>query len=87
MAYFLDVSDEADRKFKKLGKKYPLQLEIINKKIVQILENPQHFKPLKGDMHGARRVHIDRSFVLTFEINEKEKIVRILDYDHHDRIY
>jgi YafQ family addiction module toxin component len=87
MAYVLDVSDEADRIFKKLGRKYPKQLEIIDKKIKQILENPHHFKPLRGDMHGARRVHIDGSFVLTYEINEKEKIVRILDYDHHDRIY
>jgi len=87
MAYVLDVSEEADRKFFKLAKKYPKRLEIINKKIAQILENPHHFKPLRGDMHGSRRVHIDGSFVLTFEVNEKEKIVRILDYDHHDKIY
>jgi len=38
-------------------------------------------------MHGSRRVHIDKSFVLIYEIDEKEKIIRILDYDHHDKIY
>ncbi|MBS3098413.1 hypothetical protein J4209_06485 [Candidatus Woesearchaeota archaeon] len=38
-------------------------------------------------MHGARRVHIDKSFVLTYEVDEDNKIVRVLDYDHHDSIY
>jgi len=71
----------------KLAKKNRKQLEIIQKKIKEILENPQHYKPLRGDMHGARRVHIDKSFVLTFEIDETNNRVRLLDYDHHDRIY
>jgi mRNA interferase RelE/StbE/toxin YoeB len=38
-------------------------------------------------MHGARRVHIDTSFVLTYEIDEGKRVVRLLDYDHHDKIY
>lgn len=38
-------------------------------------------------MHGAFRVHIHKSFVLTFEIDEKNKVVRLLDYDHQDNIY
>ncbi len=63
------------------------QLGIINRKVEQILRDPHHFKPLRRDMHGARRVHIDTSFVLTYEIHEKEKIVKILDYEHHDKIY
>ena len=87
MPYFLAVSDEADKKFQKLRNKNKKQLEIIENKIQKILENPYHFKPLRGDMHGARRVHIDKSFVLTYEIIETEKIVRILDYEHHDNIY
>ena len=87
MAYSLSISDLADKKFRKLARKNKIQLEIINKKIQQILVNPYHFKPLKGDMKGARRVHIDTSFVLTYEIDEKLKIVTLLDYDHHDNIY
>jgi YafQ family addiction module toxin component len=85
--YALAVSVEADRKFKKLSKKNRTQLEIINKKVRQILENPYRFKPLRGDLFGARRVHIDSSFVLTYEIDEKAKTVKILDYDHHDNIF
>ena len=87
MNYVLDISEEADKKFKKLQSKNKKQLEIIEKKVAQILQNPYHFKPLRGDMHGARRVHIDKSFVLLYEIDEKQKIIRILDYDHHDKIY
>ena len=86
MEYTLDIAEEVDKKFSKLAKKDKKQLEMINKKIIQIQENPYHCKPLRGDMHGSRRVHIG-SFVLTFEIDEEHKIIRILDYDHHDYIY
>jgi len=87
MRYALYISDDVNRKFSKLAKKDKKQLEIINKKINQIRENPSHFKPLRGDMKGARRVHISKSFVLTYEIDEKNKAVRLLDYEHHDKIY
>ena len=87
MAYSLQISDELDKKFSKLSKKNKKQLEIINKKVEQILEIPYHFKPLRGDMKGARRAHIDTSFVLTYEIDEENRLVRLLDYDHHDNIY
>lgn len=85
--YGLEISDEANKKFEKLKKKSKKQLAAINKKVQQILETPYRFKPLRGDMFGARRVHIDKSFVLTYEIHEKEKVIRILDYAHHDKIY
>ena len=85
--YFLATKPDVDKIFSKLAKKNPKQLQVIFKKIEQIVENPYHFKPLKGDMHGARRVRIDKSFVLIYEIDEKNKVVRILDYDHHDKIY
>ena len=87
MTYSLQISDELDKKFSKLSKKNKKQLDIINKKVEQILENLYHFKPLRGDMKGARRVHIDTSFVLTYEIDEENKMVRFLDYEHHDNIY
>ncbi len=87
MLYDLEISEEAEKKFLKLKKKNINQLRMINKKVLQIRESPYHFKPLRGDMQGARRVHIDKSFVLTYEILEKEKKVRILDYDHHDKVY
>ncbi len=87
MPYDLELSEEVDEKFRKLAKKNKKQLVIIRKKIQEILEIPHHFKPLGGDMHGAYRVHIDKSFVLIYEVQEQRKIVRILDYDHHDKVY
>jgi len=87
MGYNLEISAEADKKFQKLAKKNKKQLGNINKKIIQILENPFHFKPLGGDMYGARRIHVNKSFALIYEIDNKNKIIRILNYDHHDRIY
>ncbi len=85
--YSLATKPNIDRIFSKLGKKNPKQMQIIVKKIEQIIENPYHFKPLRGDMKEARRVHIDKSFVLTYEIDEEHKVVKLLDYDLHDSIY
>ncbi len=87
MEYALLISEELDKKFSKLFKKSRKEMEIIKKKVGQILEKPYHFKPLRGDLHGSRRVHIDKSFVLTYEIDEQNKTVKLLDYDHHDKIY
>lgn len=84
MIYSLQFSEISHKKLKKLHK---FQLRIIDKKIKKILKDPYHFKPLKGDMYGARRVHIESSFVLVYEILESQKIVRILDYDHHEKVY
>lgn len=85
--YNLEVRSSVEEIFSKLTKKNPKQLKIINKKIYQIRENPHRFKPLHFPLAGMRRVHIDKSFVLTFSIDEKNKIVILEDYDHHDKIY
>ncbi len=87
MPYALEISDALDAKFKKMTARERKRLNVIIKKTEQILADPHHFKPLRGDMHGARRVHIDGSFVLTYEIDEARKTVRLLDFDHHDKIY
>jgi len=87
MTYELEISKHSDRIFKKLAKRDRRKLEIIHNKINEILENPHHFKPLRGDMHGSMRVHIDSSFVLIYDIDDKAKIVRILDFGHHDDVY
>ncbi len=87
MKYGLALSEKIDKIFSKLSKKNKKQLGIIISKIWQIQDNPHHFKPLRGDVHGARRAHIDKSFVLIYEIDEVNKLIRVLDYDHHDKIY
>jgi addiction module RelE/StbE family toxin len=86
MPYQIIVPESLDRIFIKLSKKDKLQFEILYRKIKEILEDPYRFKPLTANMAGQRRVHI-RNFVLTYEILENEKLVRLLDYDHHDSVY
>ena len=46
--YSLDTKPDVDKIFSKLSKKDPKQMKIIFRKIKQIVENPYHFKPLKG---------------------------------------
>lgn len=53
----------------------------------EILENPHHYKPMKYDLAGERRVHIMKSFVLKFEIDESKKLVTFLAFSHHDDAY
>ncbi len=86
MTYELEISEKLQKEFEKIKRKDPLQADILKRKIKEILEDPYRFKPLTGNMAGIRRTHI-KNFVLTFEIHENEKIVRLLDYDHHDTIY
>ena len=85
--YNLFISETLEIKLEKLKKVDKDTLIIISKKVKEIQKNPYHFKPLRHDMKGIRRVHINKSFVLIFEIIEKEKAVRLLDFDHHDKIY
>ena len=87
MSYSLEISEYLKKIFEKIKKKDKLTSEILKRKISSILENPYQFKPLRNDLAGIRRVHIGKSFVLTYEIIESQKKVRLIDYDHHDNIY
>ena len=86
MTYELEISKKLQRIFKKLKRKDKVRADILKRKIREILENPFVGKPLTGDMARIRRIHV-RPFVLSYEILEKENIVRLLDYDHHNNIY
>lgn len=85
--YTCELRTSVEKKFFKLRKRNPKQLEIIWKKIEELLQNPSHYKNLRHPLQNLKRVHIDKSFVLTFSVNETAKTVIIEDYDHHDKIY
>ena len=84
--YKIEVSGLVDKKFFKIAKKNKPLFEAICKKIEELKINPEHFKPLRGTMKGERRIHFG-PFVLTFEIDYKEGIIKILNFEHHDKIY
>lgn len=85
--YRLEVKESLDRKLKKLQKTDKRTLRLIYGKVQDILEDPYRFKPLKKPLQNKRRVHVGGSFVLVYEVAEKEKIITLLDFDHHDNIY
>jgi YafQ family addiction module toxin component len=85
--YKLAVKENLDKKFKKLQKKDKEMLRLIDRKVQDILECPYRFKPLRKPLQNKRRVHVGGAFVLIYEVNEKEKTVTLLDFDHHDNIY
>ncbi len=84
--YSLEVVETVDKTFKKLQKKDRAQFDAAAKKVNEILENPQQFKPLKNPMQHMRRVHIG-SFVLVYDMDEARKVVTLRRYEHHDRVY
>jgi len=85
--FFIEFSKELTKKLDKINKKNKKLFEIIIDKIKEIRENPLRYKPLRYDMKRYRRVHIMKSFVLIFKIDQKNKKIIFEDFDHHDRIY
>lgn len=85
--YSCELRESVEKTFSKLAKKSPKQLLIIEKKIEEIKQNPQHYKNLRKPLQHLKRVHIDKSFVLVFSVDESKKAIIIEDYGHHDSIY
>lgn len=85
--YSIGTKSRIDNIFSKLSKKNPKQMKIISKKVEEIIKNPYRYKNLRVPLNNWRRVYIDNHFVLTFSIDEKNKMVILEDYDHHDKIY
>jgi len=86
-----NLSDELKLIIKKLIKKDKQKVEIINKKIKEIINSDnqsiQHYKNLRNDLKDYKRVHIQKSFVLTFKVDITNNFILFADFDHHDKIY
>ncbi len=87
MKYGIEIKPSCKESINKLCRKKPVLEKAIRNKIDQILENPQHFKPLRHDLAGERRVHIMKSFVLKYEVDENTKTVTFFFFGHHDDAY
>jgi len=85
--YSYELRKSVEKVFFKLAKRNPKQMLIIEDRISKIRQNPQHYKNLRHPLHHLKRVHIDKSFVLVFSVDEGKKHIIIEDYDHHDNIY
>lgn len=85
--YNLAVKEGLDKKFRKLQKKDKEILRLIDRKVQEILADPYRFKPLRQPLQNKRRVHVGGSFVLVYEVSKKERLVTLLDFEHHDNVY
>jgi len=85
--YSFEIRDHFDKILKKIGKKNKKQLVIIHNKIAEVIQNPQHYKNLRSPLQHLKSVHIDKSFVLLFSVDDNLKKVTFEEFDHHDRIY
>lgn len=83
--YAYELRKSVEKIFFRIARKNPKQLNIIAKKIDELIQN--HYKNLRSPLQHLKRIHIDKSFVLLFSVNEENKTVIIEDYDHHDKIY
>ncbi len=91
MPFEYDFSPKLKRIMQKLVKKDRQRADIIYGKVKEIINSDEnaiaHYKNLRYDLSDEKRVHIDKSFVLTFSFDKKKKFVLFLDFDHHDNIY
>ena len=87
MSYIPDFIPSCQKAIEKATKKNPLLGKILNRKVNEIIQFPHHYKSLRHALAGKRRVHILRSFVLSFKIDEPNKTVVFLKFGHHDQAY
>ena len=85
--YQVGFRKSAEKRLRKLKKKNPEAFEMVISKIEEIQQNPHHYKNLKKPLQHLKRVHVDKSFVLLFSVDEINKVIIIEKYDHHDDSY
>ena len=83
--YTIKFAPRFDRIFKSLTKKKPSLMSPLLGGIDKIAREPMLGKPLRNILSNKRRIPIEGSFVLLYEIVGTE--VRLLDFDHHNKIY
>ena len=83
--YELEISEKCQQDVRKHIKNNKTLEGAFAKTIEKILENPEHFKPLRKPLQNMRRVHVLGSFVLVYEV--KENIIRLIRFAHHDEAY
>lgn len=84
MEYKVFFTPSFEEQLRKIKKKDRVLFERVAKKLKEIQQNPEHYKPLRNILSGLRRAHID-PFVIVFEIREDLIIPHYVK--HHDDAY
>jgi len=87
--YRWERSEKLIKILKKLFKKDKIRYDAALNKIYEVInsENPSRYKNLCYDLKEFKGVHIDTHFVLTFKVDENNKLIRFEDLQHHDVIH
>lgn len=84
MEYCFKFTPFFEKQLKKLKKKDKVIFERLGKKLKELRQNPEHYKPLRNVLKGNRAAHLD-PFVVVFDI--KEDIITVHYVKHHDDAY
>ena len=91
MAFKYNLSEELKKTLKKLYKKDKKRYEATLKKIEEVssrnIQTIDFYKNLRHELKDFKRVHIDKSFVLTFRVYREKKFILFQRFKHHDQIY
>ena len=84
MEYSIRFTPFFEKQLGKIKKKDKILFERLAKKIREIRQNPEHYKPLKSILKGCRRAHLD-PFVIIFETQQNQITFHYVK--HHDNAY
>lgn len=84
MEYRMKFSPLFEKQLKKLKKKDKILCLRLLKKLEELKQSPEHYKPLRNVLKGKRGVHLD-PFVIVFEV--QDNIVLVHYVKHHDKAY
>ncbi len=86
-----ELSDEVMIIIRKLTKKDKKRVETLNKKIKEIINNTpesiDRYHNCSYDLKNYKHVHIDKSFVLFFEVDKNNNIILFAKLGHHDDFF
>ena len=84
MSYSYKFSPHLDKQLKKLKKKDPVMHKRVEKKVLEIVDNPELYKTLRYMQGRYKRVHLD-PYVLLFTV--EGDTIEFLALEHHDKAY
>ncbi|MEK7509779.1 MAG: type II toxin-antitoxin system RelE/ParE family toxin [Patescibacteria group bacterium] len=83
--YTLVFSGRFEHTLRRLRKKNPDLARALVSHFPKLEREPALGKPLRHSLRIFRRLQIEGSFVLLYEVRDFD--VHLIDFDHHDRIY
>ena len=86
-----ELTDELQLIIRKLLTKDKKRVEIINKKIKEIINNDtttiDRYYNCKYDLKEYKHTHVDKSFVLLFKVEKENNFIIFSKFGHHNDFF